>query len=66
MTGNLLGRHYPARRLDHRQHGRTTHRRGQIAAKYRVLDFAKKRVDLWDVTLVRPLIVIDRQPGESK
>lgn len=38
----------------------------QIGAKYRALDFAKKRIALWDVNLVRPLIVIDRQPGESK
>ena len=38
----------------------------QISTKYRVLDFANKRIALWDVELVRPLIVIDRQPGESK
>ena len=38
----------------------------QISTKYRVLDFAKKRIFLSDVELVRPLIVIDRQPGESK
>ena len=37
----------------------------RIAAKYRVLDFASKRVALWDVELVRPLIVLDRQPGQK-
>lgn len=38
----------------------------RISAKYRPLDFANQRIDLWDVVLVRPLIVIDRQPGEKK
>ena len=38
----------------------------QISTEYRILDFAKKRIFLSDVRLVRPLIVIDRQPGESK
>ena len=38
----------------------------RISTKYRVLDFAKKRIALHDLELVRPLIVLDRQPGESK
>jgi translocation and assembly module TamB len=35
----------------------------KITAHYRVGDFLKKRIALNDVELVRPLIMLDRQPG---
>ncbi len=35
----------------------------KITAHYKIGDFLKKRVFLDDVELVRPLIVVDRQPG---
>ena len=35
----------------------------RVSARYRLLDLVARRIDLRNVTLVRPLVVLDRPPG---